>query len=100
MTAGAGSVNFELEDISRAGAETGGATTSTLWLSGTRELAISRGASRGGGAMILGESGFGVRILSLVTLGVGGTIVAFKEGELRLPERKTSGAGAMISVVS
>ena len=97
-TAGAGSVSLDVDDTSRCGAETGGATTSTVCVSGTRELARSRCASRGAGAMTLGASGFALRILSRETLGVGGTISAFKVGELRLLDCETSGAGGMTLV--
>jgi hypothetical protein len=70
-TAGAGSVSLDREDASRCGAETGGSTTSTVCVSGTRELAKSRCASRGAGAMMVGAIGFAVRILSRDTLGAG-----------------------------
>jgi hypothetical protein len=80
------------EDMSRTGAETGGATTSTVCVTGTRELAKSRGVSRGAGAMTVGINGSAVRIWSRETLGVGGTIVELKVAELREPAR-TSGAG-------
>jgi hypothetical protein len=62
ITAGAGSVSLAVDAMSRAGAETGGATTSTVWVSGTRELARSRCASGGAGAMTVGASGSEVRI--------------------------------------
>src|SRR5271157_1351952 len=67
-TAGAGSVSLGVDDTSRWGAETGGATTSTVCASGTRELARSRCVSCGAGAMavcsvIFDASGFAVRIL-------------------------------------
>lgn len=97
-TAGVGSESRCVDDTSLGGAETGGATTSTVCVSGIRELARSRGASRGAGAMTLGASGFAVRILSREMFGVGGTISAFKAGELRVLERETSGAGAMMVV--
>src|SRR5271165_159585 len=93
--AGAGSDSLAVDDMSRGGAETGGATTSTVWFSGTRELAKSRCASLGAGAMMLGVSGLAVRILSRKTFGDGGTISALRVGELRLLERETSGAGGM-----
>jgi hypothetical protein len=48
--------------------------------------------------MIAGASGFAVRILSREIFGVGGTISAFKAGELRVLERETSGAGATMLV--
>jgi hypothetical protein len=50
-TAGAGSDSFAADDMFHSGAATGGATTSTVWVSGTRELAKSRCVSRGAGAM-------------------------------------------------
>ena len=88
-TAGAGSVSLGVDDTSRWGAETGGATTSTVCASGTRELAKSRCVSRGAGAMTVGASGLAVRILSRETFGAGGTIVglttaALKAGEVRV----------------
>src|SRR5580693_5584095 len=75
-TAGAGSVSLGVDDTSRWGAETGGATTSTVCVSGVRELAMSRGVSRGAGAMIVcpimaGASGFAALILSSETFGAG-----------------------------
>jgi hypothetical protein len=84
--AGAGSESLDADDMSRGGAETGGATTSTVCVSGIRELAKSRCASRGAGAMTSGASGLAVRILSRETFGVGGTISAFNAFELRLLE--------------
>ena len=82
----AGSVSFGVDATSRCGAETGGATTSTACVSGTRELARSRGVSRGAGAITVGASGLAVRIGSraTLTLGAGGTIAAFRFGEVRV----------------
>jgi hypothetical protein len=99
-TAGAGSVSLGVDDTSRWGAETGGATTSALCVSGTRESAKSRCSSRGAGATTVGASGLAVRILSRETFGAGGTIAAFKTGEVRVGVRETSGAGGMMLVVS
>ena len=60
-TAGAGSVSSGCGRRRHVGgAETGGATTSTVCVSGTRELAKSRCASRGAGAMMVGASGLAV----------------------------------------
>jgi hypothetical protein len=98
-TAGAGSVIFDLEDTSRGGAETGGAITSTVSVTGTRELAMSRCASRGAGAMTFGVTGFAVRIWSRATFGAGGTIVEFNVGEVRVLACETSGAGGTMLVV-
>ena len=84
MTAGAGSVSLGVDDTSRCGAETGGATTSTICVNGTRELAKSRCSSRGAGAMTVGASGFAVRILSRETFGAGGTTAALNAGEERV----------------
>ena len=70
-TAGAGSVSLGVDDTSRGGAETGGGTTSTVCVRGTRELAKSRGVSRGAGAMTVGASGLAVRILSREMFGAG-----------------------------
>src|SRR5271157_2361274 len=102
--AGAGSESFDLDDTSLGGAETGGATTSKVCVIGTRELARSRCASRGAGAMIVcptivGASGFAVRILSRAIFGVGGTISAFNVGEVRVLACETSGVGGMTLVV-
>src|SRR6202158_2784120 len=99
-TAGAGSVRLGVDETSRCGAETGGATTSTLCVSGTRESAKSRCSSRGAGATTVGASGLAVRILSRETFGAGGTIAGFKVGEARVAVRETSGAGGMTLVVS
>src|ERR1019366_1824171 len=70
-TAGAGSVSLGVDDTSRGGAETGGGTTSTVCVRGTRELAKSRGVSRGAGAMTVGASGLALRILSREMFGAG-----------------------------
>src|ERR1700726_3096673 len=103
-TAGAGSVSLGVDDTSRWGAETGGATTSTACVRGTRESARSRCVSRGAGATTVGASGLAVRILSRETFGAGGTIAAFivalRVGEVRVGARETSGAGGMTVVVS
>jgi hypothetical protein len=84
MTAGAGSDNLGVDDTSRWGAETGGATTSTVWVSGMRELARSRCASLGAGATTVGASGVAVLSLSCETFGAGGTTEAVKVGEARV----------------
>src|ERR1035438_2430313 len=76
ITAGAGNNSLGLDDTSRWGAETGGATASTVCVSGTRELAKSRCVSGGAGATTVGASGLAVRIWSRETLGAGWTIVA------------------------
>src|SRR5580692_9035945 len=96
--AGVGKVNLGVDDTSRCGAETGGATTSTDCVRGTRELAKSRCVSRGAGAITVGPSGLAVRILSRDTFGAGGTTggwatSAFKMGEVRVLAGETSGAG-------
>ena len=83
-TAEAGSDSLGVDDTSRWGAETGGATTSTVCVNGTRELAKSRCVSRGAGAMTVGASGFAVSILSRETFGAGGTIDVLKAGEVRV----------------
>jgi hypothetical protein len=82
--AGVGKVNLGVDDTSRCGAETGGATTSTDCVSGTRELARSRCVSRGAGAITVGASGLAVRILSRETFGAGGTMAELSVGELRV----------------
>src|ERR1700730_2485367 len=99
-TAGAGSVSLGVDETSRCGAETGGATTSTVCVRGTRESARSRCVSRGAGATTVGASGLAVRMLSRETFGAGGTTAAFKVGEVRVGERETSGAGGMTLLVS
>src|SRR5437879_5716739 len=78
----------------------GGAITSTLCVSGTRESARSRCVSRGAGATTVGASGLAVRILSRETFGAGGMIDEFRVGEVRVGVRETSGAGGMMLVVS
>src|SRR5271163_4569356 len=70
-TAGAGNVSLGVDDTSRCGADTGGFTTSTVWVNGRRELARSRCVSRGAGATTVGASGLAVRIWSRETLGAG-----------------------------
>jgi hypothetical protein len=84
--AGAGNVNLGVDDTSLCGAETGGATTSMDCVRGTRELARSRCASRGAGAITVGASGFAARILSRETFGAGGTMAALNVGEVRVLE--------------
>lgn len=100
-TAGAGNVSLGLDEASRSGAETGGGTTSTVCVTSTRELAKSRGVSRGAGAItlcsIVGASGDAVRILSCETFGAGGTTAAFSVGDVRVLVRETSGAGGTTS---
>ena len=49
--------------------------------------------------MTVGASGFVVRILSRETFGAGGTMTAFKVGEVRVAVWETSGAGGMMFVV-
>jgi hypothetical protein len=83
-TTGVGSDSLGLEDTSRWGAETGGATTSTVCVKGTRELARSRCVSLGAGAMTVGASGFAVRILSCERFGAGGITAVLKVGEVRV----------------
>jgi hypothetical protein len=99
-TAGAGSVNLGVDETSRWGAETGGATTSTACVSGTRESAKSRCSSRGAGATMAGASGLAVRILSRETFGAGGTIVVLRVGEVRVGVLETSGVGGMTLLAS
>ena len=97
--AGAGNVILGVEDTSRGGVDTGGATTSTVCVNGTRELAMSRGVSRGAGATTFGVSGFALRIWSRATFGAGGTIVELNANEVRVLACATSGAGATTLVV-
>jgi hypothetical protein len=97
--AGAGKVNLWGEEVSRAGAETGGAITSAVAVNGTRELAKSRCASRGAGATTAGASEFVVRVLSRETSGAGGTTAAFQSCEVRVLECETSGAGGTMLAV-
>jgi len=98
-TAGAGSVNLGVDDTSRGGADTGGFTTSTVWVKGKRELAMSRCVSLGAGAITVGARGLAVRIWSRETLGAGGTIAALRLGVVLALERETSGAGGTTFVV-
>ena len=96
-TAGGWQRQLRTDVVSRRGAETGGATTSTVCVNGTRELAKSRCVSRGAGAITVGASEFALRILSRETFGVGGTIAAFNvcnDGEFRVLVLETSGAGS------
>jgi len=91
MTAGAGSVSLGVDEISRAGAETGGAITSTVGASGMRELAKSCGASLGAGAMTVAVAiGFALRILSRETFGAGGITSVVRVLGVRLVVRFTS----------
>ena len=92
-TAGAGSDILGVDDTSRGGAETGGATTSTVCVSGTRELAKSRCVSRGAGAMTVGAIGFAVRILSRETFGAGGMMLVVSVLGVRLADELSSGEG-------
>ena len=94
--AGAGRVSLAFEDESRAGAATGGGTTSAVGVKGARELARSRCVSRGAGATTVGASDAAVRVLSRETLGAGGMMEAFKACEVRVLEWETSGAGGTI----
>ena len=91
--AGAGSESLDADDMSRGGAETGGATTSTVCVSGTRELAKSRCASCGGGAITVGASGVAMRILSRETFGAGGMMLGVSMSDLRLAAEFSSGEG-------
>src|SRR5208337_4404284 len=99
ITAAAGNDNLGVDDTSRWSAETGGATTSTVCVVGTRELARSRCSSRGAGAMTVGASGFAVCIRSRETFGAGGTMDVFNVGEVRVLACVTSGAGGTTLVV-
>jgi hypothetical protein len=94
-TVGVGKVNLALADVSRCGAETGGATTLAVCVSDDRELARSRWASVGAGAMTEGLIWVALRILSRVTSGAGATTDALSEGIERVWEWETSGAGAI-----
>ena len=86
--------------ISRLTCDGGGATTVVVCERGTRELARSRGVSRGAGATTVVAMAFAARILSCATFGVGATGDAFKFGALRGFTCATSGAGATTFVVS
>ncbi len=83
-TAGAGSDSLGVDDTSRWGAETGGATTSGVCDSGRRELARSRCASCGAGAMTVCASGFAVCILSREMFGAGSTTVVLMVADARV----------------
>jgi len=93
ITAGAGRVSLGLDETSRCGAETGGATTSTVCVSGRRELAKSRCASCGAGAITVGAIGFAARILSRETFGAGGMMLGVSMFDLRLADEFSSGEG-------
>src|SRR6266436_6232582 len=81
-------------DVSRCGADTGGATTSVVCVNDDRELARSRWASVGAGATTEGLMGVALRILSRVTAGAGATTDARSEGMERVIAGETPGAGA------
>lgn len=83
-TTGAGSVSLCVDETSRWGAETGGGTTSTVCVIGVRELAKSRGVSRGAGAITVCARGSAERILSREMSGAGETTVAFNAGDVRV----------------
>ena len=83
-TTGAGKVSLCADETSRCGAETGGGTTSTVCVIGVRELARSRGVSRGAGATTVCASGSALRILSRATSGAGATTDAFNVGDVRV----------------
>lgn len=82
-----------LDETLRCGAETGGATTSTVCVSGMRELAKSRCVSCGAGAITAGAIGFAVRILSRETFGAGGMMLGVSMFDLRLADELSSGEG-------
>jgi hypothetical protein len=69
-----------------------------VWVSGTRELAKSRGTSfdksRGAGATTVVAMEFVARILSCATVGAGATGEAVRAGVLRVFAWAISGAGA------
>jgi hypothetical protein len=92
--AGAGNDNLGDVDTSRGGAETGGATTSLVRVSGDRELAKSRCSSRGAGAITDGFTESPPRSLLRATSGAGATTGVLKTGVVRVFGWDTSGAGA------
>src|SRR5260221_7270913 len=73
-TAGTGRDSFGF-DTSRCGAETRGATTSTVCVRGTRELARARCVSRGAGATTAGAEGSAGCLFFSAAGGGGGEIV-------------------------
>lgn len=79
---------------SRCGAETGGATTSVVCESSTRELAKSRGVWLGAGAITVDAIAFEARGLSAVTFGAGAIGVGLIAGPTWRLSCVTSGAGA------
>lgn len=88
-----GSDSLAVDDKSRVGAETGGATTSVVCDIGTRELARSRGVAAGAGATTVDEIAVEARNLSAATFGAGAMTVGFIAEERRV-SCATSGAGA------
>jgi hypothetical protein len=99
ITVGAGNVSLDMADVSRCGADTGGATTSVVCVNDDRELAKSRWASVGAGATTEGLIGVALRILSRVTSGAGAITGAFTVGRERGLACDTSGAGAITLAV-
>ena len=99
-TAGAGSDSWAWTRVARR-RRNGWGDDVEVCENGTRELARSRGVSRGAGATTVGASGFAVRILSRETFGAGGTmgVEVRGYGELRVLAWETSGAGGMTLVV-
>ena len=91
-TACCGSASLGAER-SRAGAETGGAITSTACATVARELAKSCGVACGAGATTFIATGLAERSLSRATSGAGATSVGFIDGVLRVLACVTSGAG-------
>ena len=102
-TAGAGSVSLGVDETSRCGAETGGATTSTVLRQrdagiGQVALRVARSRCDDGRRKRVGGPHFVSRDIRR-----GGTtaafIVALRVGEVRVGARETSGAGGMTLVV-
>jgi len=97
-TACAGSDSLAMDERSRVGAETGGATTSVVCDICAREAARSRGVF-GAGATTVDEIAVEARSLSAATLGAGAMTCALMVA-LRRVSCATSGAGATTLLAS
>jgi hypothetical protein len=99
-TAGAGRLSFELLEVSRSGAETGGGTTAALFIC-TREGETSRPTAGGAGGITLPLSAGTERACSRATRVEAGAItLGFKDGAVSVRSREIFGAGAMMLVVN
>jgi hypothetical protein len=98
-TVGGGSVSFAVVEVSRCGDDTGGATTLVVCVIDERELAKSRWASLGAGAITDGAIEFALRNWSRFTSGAGAITGLFTVGSERWSVLETSGVGAIAFAV-